>query len=324
VPDPPPQEDRDHRGQRGVQRGNRRDQIHAGLSGVDQRSGRLQVQRSPAASGDPLNELVGTGLASVHRAQQSAVGNSRRASVHAAWIGRATDDVGSGAARGRPRRRRRHDHVHDERGERQRDEPPDECRPVVSIVQPEHAGDHVRQDEKRHVDAADDHFPPRWLRHFQALLQPHCRDGAEEQPAVSVGLESPECRRPEQRRCPTAEVVEQQHKREREPIAQNPESLATTTDACGDQPSGDVEQQQFAIECQPVRQGPVGHHQCPGRDGHPPRKPEPTLAAGRADVVVGSRLSQRRSGRAFRTAQHPRRCRLHVPLEQSDPAISCY
>ena len=61
--DPPPQEHRDHRRHSGVQRRNRGDQIHAGLSGVEQRPGRLQMQRSPAPGGDPLDELVGAGPA---------------------------------------------------------------------------------------------------------------------------------------------------------------------------------------------------------------------------------------------------------------------
>jgi len=282
------------------------------------------MQRSPAASGDPLNELMGARPVSVHRAQQSAVGNPGGASVHAAWVGRATDDVGCGAARGRPRRRCRHDDVNNERGERQRDEPADECRPFAAVVQPEHAGDHVRQDEKRHVDAADDHFPPRWFRHFQALLQPHRRDGAEEQPPVRVGLEPPERRSSEQRCRPAAQVVKHQHEREREPIAQHPESFPTTTDARGDQPGGDVEQQQLAIESQPVRQAPVGHHQCPASHGHPPRKREPTITAGGVYVVSGFGVRQRRGGRACRTAQHPSRCGLRVTLEQPYPAIGCY
>ena len=168
--DPPPQEDRNHRGQRGVQRGNRRDQIHAGLSGVDQRAGRLQMERPPTAGGDSLYELVSTRLAHVHRAQQSAVGNACSASVHARRVWRAADDVGRCAARGRPRRGSRQHHVDGNRRERQRNEPTDESRPVGPVVQPEHARDYVRQDEKRHVNAADDHFPPRGLRHLDALL----------------------------------------------------------------------------------------------------------------------------------------------------------
>ena len=170
APDPSPQEHRDHRRHRGVQRWNRGDQVHAGLPGVEQGSGRLQMQRSPAAGGDPLNELVGFGSAPVHRTQQSAVGNTRGAAEHARRVGRPTGDIGRCAARRRPRRRCRHHHVHRERAERQGDEPADERRPLGPVVQPEHTGDHVGQDEKRHVDAADDDFPPRWLRHLEVLL----------------------------------------------------------------------------------------------------------------------------------------------------------
>ncbi len=234
APNPAPQEDRDHRGQGGMQRGNCRDQIHAGLPGVNQRAGRLQMQRSPAAGRDPLDEEMGAGPASVHGAQQPAVGNTCGVSVHAAWVGRAAGNVGRGAARGRPRRGCGQDHVDGDRRERQRNEPTDECRPVASIAQPEHAGDDIGQDKKRHVDAADDHFPPRRLRHFDALLQPHRRDGAEEQPAIRLGLEMPKGGRAEQRRRPSAEVVQQQHEREWKPIAQDRESCATTADARGD------------------------------------------------------------------------------------------
>jgi hypothetical protein len=189
---PAPQKNRNHRGQRGMQRGDRRHQVHAGLPRVDQRSGRLQVQRSPAAGGDPFHELMGAGLASVHRAQQPAVGDPRRAFEHAAGVGRAIGDIGRGAAGGRPGWRRWHDHVDRERGERQREEPSDERRPLASVLQPKHSGDQVGQDKKRHVNAADNHFPPRRLRHLDALLQPHRREGAEEQPAVRLGLELPE------------------------------------------------------------------------------------------------------------------------------------
>jgi hypothetical protein len=168
--DTAPQEHRDHRGQCGMQRGNRRDQIHARLPGVDQGSGRLQMQRSPATSRDPLYEMVSTGLASVHGAQQPAVGDTCGTSEHAARIGRTTGNVGCGAAGRGPRRCRRQNDVDDERGERQRDEPPDKRRPIGSVAEPEHAGYHIRQYEKRHVDGADDHLPPRRLRHLDALL----------------------------------------------------------------------------------------------------------------------------------------------------------
>ncbi len=177
--DTAPQKHRDHCGQCGVQRRNCRDQIHAELLRVDQRASRLQMQRSIAASGDPLNEVVGTGLAGVHRSQQPTVADTRGTSEHASRIGRAADDVGRGAASGRPRRRRRQNDVDDERGEGQRHEPPDKRCPIAPVAQPEHSGDRIRQDEKRHVDAADDHFPPGWLRHLDVLLQPDRRDGPE-------------------------------------------------------------------------------------------------------------------------------------------------
>ena len=262
-----------------MQGGNRRDQIYAGLAGVDQCSGRLEVQRSPAASGDPLDELVGTGLASVHAVQQPAVRDTCGASEHAARVGGATGDIGRGAASRCPRRCGGQHHVDDQRGERQQDEPPDKRRPVAAVAQPEHSGDDVGQDEKRHVDAADDHFPPRRLRHLEALLQPHGRNSAEEQPAVRLGLEVPNGRSADQRCRPPAEVVHQQHEREREPIAHHCEHLVAATDAGGNEPGGDVKQQQFAIECEPVRQGSVGHHEGPGNDRHPPREREPTVAA---------------------------------------------
>jgi len=216
---PAPQEDRDHRGQSRVQRGNRCDLVDAGLPGVDQHSGRLQMQRSPATSGNPLHELIGPGVAGVHRAQQPAVGETCGAPVHAVRAGRAAGDVGRGAAGGCPRRRGREHHIDGDRGERQRDESADECRPVASVTQPQHSGDDVRQHEEGHVDAAEDHFPPRRLRHLDALLQPYRRHGAEEQPAVSVGLELPEGGRTEQRRRPAAEVVQHQHQREGQPVA---------------------------------------------------------------------------------------------------------
>ncbi len=275
--DASPQEHRDHRGQCGVQRGNRRDQIHAGLSGVDQCAGRLQMQRSPAASRDPLNEQLRTGLASAHRAQQPAVRDVSGTSEHAARAGRATGDVGRCAARGCPRRCGRRNDVDDERGEGQRDEPPDKRCPVVSVAQPQHSGDRIGQDEKRHVDAADDDFPPRRLRHLDALLQPHGRDGAEEQPSIRLGLEMPKCWRSEQCGRPPAEVIHQQHNREWEPIAHDRKNFVPATDASGDEPGGDVEQQQFAVECEPVSQSPVGHDEGPAGDRRPPDQRQPTL-----------------------------------------------
>jgi hypothetical protein len=246
-----------------MQRGNRCDQIHARLSGVEQSSRRLQVQRSPATSGDPLHKMMGAGLTSVHGAQQAAVRDVCGASEHAVRVGRVTGDVGRRAAGGCPRRCCREHDVDNERGEGQRDEPSDKRCPVASTAQPEHAGDNIGQDEKRHVDAAYDHFPPRRLRHLDAFLQPHGRDGAEEQPSVRLGLELPQRRRADERCRSPADVIHQQHKRERQPVAQDREYLTPSTDAGGDKPGGDIKQQHFAIECEPVRQGPVGHDKGP-------------------------------------------------------------
>ncbi len=216
--DASPQEHRDHRGDRGVQRRDRRDQIDAGLPGVEQCSGRLQMQRSPAAGGDPFHELVSAGPARVHRAQQPAVRNTRGPVEHAGRVGRPAGDIDRRAAGCRPRRRGRQDHVHDQGRERQRDESSDESRPFGPVAQPENPGDHVRQDEERHVDAADGYLPPGRLRHLDVLLQPHRRDSAEKQPAVRVWLESPQGRCAEHvGRTPT-EVVQHQYQRERQPV----------------------------------------------------------------------------------------------------------
>jgi hypothetical protein len=248
------------------------------LSGVEQRPGRLEMQRSPAAGGDPLDELVGAGPAHLHRTQQPAVGNIRGAPKHARRFRRATVDIGRCATRCRPRRCGRHQHVNHERGERQRDEAADERRPLGSVVQPEHTGDDVGQDEKRHVDAADDDFPPRWLSHLDVLLQPHGRHCAEEQPSVRGGLELPESGGAEHVGRAAAEVVEHQHEGEWQPIAQHRKRLVAAADACGDQSGGDVEQQQFAVERQPIRRGSVNQHRRPDCDGRSPRPPEPTPA----------------------------------------------
>jgi hypothetical protein len=261
-----------------MQRWDRRDQIHTELLRVDQRTSRLQVQRSIAASGDSLNEEVGARLASVHRSQQPTVAHTCGTSEHAARVGRPADDVGRGAPSFCPRRRRRQNDVDDERGEGQRHEAPDKRRPIAPVAQPEHSGDHVRQDEKRHVDAADDHFPPRRLRHLDAFLQPHRRDGPEEQPPVRIGLELPQRRRSEQLRCSPAEVIEQQKKRKWQPIADDGKDLATAADARGDKPGGDIEQHQFAVEGQPLGHGPVDHDNSPGGDRNPPRIAKPTVA----------------------------------------------
>lgn len=66
---PAPQKHRHHGRQPGVQRRNRGHQVDTGLSRVDQDPGRLQMQRAPAAGGDALHEIVGTGLAELHGAQ---------------------------------------------------------------------------------------------------------------------------------------------------------------------------------------------------------------------------------------------------------------
>ena len=310
-----------------MQRRNRGDQVHAGLSGVDQCSRGLQVQRSPAASRYPLDEELGTGLASVHGAQQPAVRDACGAGEHAVRVGRATGDIVRRAAGGRPRWCGRQHDVDNKRGEGQRHEPSDKRCPVASVAQPEHGGDNIGQHEKGHVDAADDHFPPRRLRHLDPLLQPHGRDGAEEQPPVRLGLEMPQRRRSEQRCRSSAEVIYHQHKRERQPVANDREYLVPSTDAGGDEPGGDIEQQQFTIECQPVRQGPVDHDKSPGGDRHPPGEREPTLpgfAGVEVEVDHGFGARQRHRLRQFWPAEQPGGYRVRVTLEAPDPAISCY
>jgi hypothetical protein len=224
------------------------------------------MQRSPAAGGDPLHELVGAGLAGVHRTQQPAVGNTGRAVKHARRVGRAISDIGGSATGRGPRRRGRQRHVHRERGERQRDEPADELRPLGAVAQPEHTGNDIRQDEKRHVDAADDDFPPGWLGHLDVLLQPDRRHGAEEQPTVRGGLKLPQRWGPEHVGGTAAEVVEDQHEGEWQPVAQYREHFLSAADTRGDQSGGDVEQQQFPVERQAICRGPVDHHRRPDRD----------------------------------------------------------
>jgi hypothetical protein len=243
------------------------------------------MERAPTAGGDALYELVSPRLTHMHRAQQAAVGNACSASIHARRIRRATGYVGRCAARGRPRRGRRHDNVDGDRRERQRDEPADECRPVGPVVQPEHARDCVRQDEERHVNAAHDHFPPRGLRHLDALLQPHRRDGAGEEPAIGIGLKSPERGRAEHVSRTTTEVVEHQHECERQPIAHDSYHLVPAANARGNQPGRDVQQQQFAVERDPFRHGSIGDYQGPRADGEAPGPREPNSAAGRLGRV---------------------------------------
>ncbi len=186
--DPAPQEHHHHRRHPGMQRGNGRHQVDAGLPRVDQRARRLQMQRAPAPCGDPLHERVRAGLMGAHHAQQAAVGHIGRVSEHAVRVGRAGVDVGGGAAGGRPGRRGRQQHVDDQSGERQCDEPAHKSRPIVAATQPQQSGHDVGQDEKRHVDAADGHLPPGRLRLFELLLQPHRRGRPEEQPTVHPGL----------------------------------------------------------------------------------------------------------------------------------------
>jgi hypothetical protein len=317
--DASPQEHRDHRGHRGVQRRDRRDQVDAGLSGVEQRARRLQVQRSPSAGRDPLHELVGAGPAGVHRSQQPAAGNPGGPAEHARRVGRAARDVGRCATRGCPRRRGRQQHIHDEGRERQRDEPAHEGRPFGPVAQPEHSGYRVRQDEERHVDTADDHFPPGRLRHLEVLLQPHRRDGAEKQPAVRARLELPEGRRAEHVGRTPAEVVERQDQCEGQPVAHDGEHPVPAPDAGGDQARGDIEQQQFAVECQPGRDGAVDHHSGPRGDGETPRPGESIRAAGRV------RCGSRRGGvRRPAGASEPSRPGRWIGLQGSNPAIGRY
>lgn len=218
-PDPSPQEHRDHRGHGGVQRRYGRNQVDAGLTGVQQRPGRLQMQGSPAAGRDALDELVSAGLPGVHGAQQTAVGNASCPVEHAWRVRRTTGNVGRRATRRRPRRRGRQHHVDGQRREGQGDEPPDEGRPCGSVAQPEHAGHDVGQHEERHVDAADDHFPPRRLCELDVLLQPHRRNGAEEQPAICLWLKPPERVRAEHVGGTATEVVEHQDEGEGQPVA---------------------------------------------------------------------------------------------------------
>lgn len=279
TPDAPPQERRHHRGHACMQRRDSRHQVHAGLPRVDQRARRLQMQRAPAAGGDPLHEVVGAGVAGMHRTEQPAVGNTRRAAEHAPGVRRAARDVGGGAFRGRPWRRGRQQDVADQRGEGQHQESPDECRPVVAVAQPQEPGDRIRQDEKRHVHRADAHFPPRRMRHLEVFLQPHRRHHAEEQPAVHLWLQLPQGGRPDQGRCTPAEVVEQQDQGERQPVADDRQHFPAAADAGGDQPRRDVEQQQFTVERQPRREAAVDHHQQPHRHGAAPKQRQTVFAS---------------------------------------------
>lgn len=248
------------------------------------------MQGAPAPAGDPFHKRVCAGLVRVHGAQQPAVGHPRGAPEHAPWVGRAVGDLVCGAARGRPRRRRRHQHVDDQSGKRQPDESPGERCPVVSVAQPQQPGDHVRQDEKRHVDGADDHLPPRRLGQLELFLQPHCGHHPKEHPPVHVYLGLPQSGRSHKSGRVAAEVVQQQKKRERQPIAHDGQSLAGTTDTCRDQPGGDVEQQQFAVEREPFRHRPVHHNGGPYRDCNASDEGEPPLARCDGSTTRGDRL----------------------------------
>ncbi len=274
------------------------------------------MQRAPAAGGDPFHELVCTGPARMHRTQQATVGHARGAAEHARRIRRAADDIAGGAARRGPRRRGRHQDIDDEGGEREGDEPADEGRPLGSVAQPEHTGDRIREHKERHVDAADEDFPPRWLSQLDVFLQPYRRDRAEEQPAVGVRLELPQGPCAEHVGCAAAEVVKRQHQRERQPIADDSEHLVSATDARGNQPGGDVEQQQLTVERQPIGHASVDHHHSPGDDGGATHPPEPTVSACR--VVL------RRGGRRESRELPDGRVGLGVTLEQPDSSIGGY
>jgi hypothetical protein len=251
----------------------------------------------------------------------------RGASEHAVRARRATDDVGRRAAGGCPRRCCRQHDVDDECGEGQCDEAPDERCPVISVAQPEHSGDDIGQHKKRHVDAADDHLPPRGLGHLDALLQPHRGDGAEEQPPVGLRLEMPQGGRSQQCCRAPAEVIDHQDKGERKPVAHDGEDLVPSTDAGRDKSGGDIQQQQFAIEGQPVCQRSVGHDEGPDRHRHPPGKRQPTLPGFvGVEVKIGDGFGARHRGevRPFWPTEQPAGNRLWVGLEASDSAISCY
>ena len=237
----------------------------------------MQVQRAPAASGDPLHELVGARLAQLHGTQQPAVGNTSRVPEHACRVGRAIGDVAGGAAGRRPGRRRRQDDIDDQRCKRQREKTPRIRFPFVSVAQPQQPGDRIRHDEKRHVDRADDHFPPRWLRHLEVLLQPDGRHDPEEQPSVDRRLQLPESGCPDQCRRAPAQVVQQQHHGERQPVPNHQQHLAAPPDARGDQSGGDVDQQPLAVECHPGSTAAVHHNKRPGRDRQAARDGQSTV-----------------------------------------------
>lgn len=272
-----PEEYHDQRRQSGVQRRDGRHQVHTGLSGVHQCPRGLQVQRAPAARGDALHEGVRPRLVGMHGAQQAAVGYADGAAVHASRVRRSTRDVLGRAARGGPRRRRGHHDVDDQGGKRQRDEASNKCSPIGPVAQPQHAGDHIGQQEKRHVDGADNDFPPRRVCHLEVPLQPHRRDRPEKHPPVRLWLQLPQTRRAEQRRRSAAEVVQQQHHSERQPVAYDCEHLVTAADAGGHQPGRDVEQQQFAVEGQPRRHGSIEHHQQPHRHRDSTQQGQPAV-----------------------------------------------
>jgi hypothetical protein len=272
-----------------MQRRNGGHQVHTGLPRVDQNPGRLQMQRAPATGGDALHEVVGTGLAELHSAQQPAVGNTGRVTEHAGWVGRAGGDVVGGAARRSPGWRRGQDNVNQQRGKRHREEPPRIRFPHFSVAQPQEAGDRIRHDEKRHVDRADDHFPPRRLRHLQAFLQPHRGQHPEEQPSVDRWLKLPKRGRPDQCGGAPAQVVQHQDKSKRQPVPDHHQHFAAAPNAGGDQSRSDIEQQQLTIECQPGGQAAIHHHDRPDRDGDTPNNSEPPICR-RPSVTMVIRL----------------------------------
>ena len=278
-PHPPPQEDRDRRAQTGVQGRDRRDQIDAGLPLVDQPAGRVEVEPGPAARRDSLDPFVGARLRGAHLAEDAAVGHLARGTEHAARRGRPGDDVGGGTPGGRPWRGGRQHHVDRQRTERQHHEQLREFLPLRSVAQPQHGGDHVRQDEERHVGGADDHLPPGRVGLLEMLLQPDGGHHPEEHPAVGIGLPMPQRGSPDQVRGPTAEVVDHQHQGERQPVSQHVQH-PPATDAGDRQAGADVEQQQFAVERDSGGGDPVGDDDGPHTDGDAPYHGEAPIPGG--------------------------------------------
>lgn len=241
------------------------------------------MKSSPAARRDPLDKGMRTRLARVNSTQQSAVGYPGGAAEHARRVRRPAAHLGRRATRRRPGRRGREHHVHHQRRERQCHETSDECGPLDTVAEPQHAGDDVGQQEEGHVDAADDHFPPRRLRQLHVLLQPDSRDDAEEQPTVGGGLKLPQGGRAEQICCASAEVVEHQHQCERQPVTNDRQHRLPSTDARRDQAGADVDQQPFPVESQSVGDGSVDHHRGPAGDRDATGHHQSVLPDGRVD-----------------------------------------